>query len=77
MSDGPIYPVPESWKLSAFIDEKKYNDMYRRSIENPEEFWAEQAKKFLTWDDSWTSVCSHDFHRGEARWFLALSSMSL
>ena len=69
MSDGPIYPVPESWKLSAFIDEKKYNAMYRRSIENPEEFWAEQAKKFLTWDDSWTSVCSHDFHRGEARWF--------
>ena len=69
MSDGPTYPVPESWKLSAFIDEKKYNDMYRRSIENPEEFWAEQAKKFLTWDDSWTSVCSHDFHRGEARWF--------
>ena len=69
MSDGPIYPVPESWKLSAFIDEKKYNAMYRRSIENPEEFWAEHAKKFLTWDDSWTSVCSHDFHRGEARWF--------
>ena len=69
MSDGPIYPVPESWKLSAFVDEKKYNAMYRRSIENPEEFWAEQAKKFLSWDDSCSSVCSHDFHRGEARWF--------
>jgi acetyl-CoA synthetase len=69
MSDGPVYPVPESWAISAFIDEKKYNAMYQRSIENPEEFWAEQAEKFLTWDDSWSSVCSHDFHRGEARWF--------
>ncbi len=69
MSNGQVYPVSESWKLSAFIDEKKYNAMYRRSIENPEEFWAEQAKKFLTWDDFWSSVCSYDFHRGEARWF--------
>ena len=69
MFDGPTYPVPESWKRSAFIDKQRYDDLYRRSIEKPEEFWAEWAEKFLTWDRRWTSVCSHDFYRGEARWF--------
>src|SRR5690606_32171985 len=40
-----------------------------RSIESPDEFWAEEAEKFLTWDKRWHTVRDFDFHAGTARWF--------
>ena len=40
-----IYEVPAEWKQRAFIDEAKYRDMYERSIEDPNGFWAEEAKR--------------------------------
>jgi acetyl-CoA synthetase len=45
---------------------KKYQDMYRRSIEDPEGFWAEQAS-LLTWDQPWDKVL--DWKPPYARWF--------
>ncbi|MDO7634788.1 MAG: hypothetical protein MUQ60_02600, partial [Porticoccaceae bacterium] len=27
--------------------------MYRQSIDNPEQFWADQATQFLTWNSPW------------------------
>ena len=32
-----------------------YNQVFRRSIENPEDFWAEQAEQ-IVWDKKWTRV---------------------
>ncbi|XP_052800401.1 acyl-CoA synthetase short-chain family member 3, mitochondrial-like isoform X2 [Mya arenaria] len=34
---------------------KKYDKVFRRSIEDPEDFWAEQAEQ-LVWDKKWTKV---------------------
>jgi acetyl-CoA synthetase len=39
-----VYPVPASWKGSAWIDAKTYEEMYRRSLADPDGFWREQAK---------------------------------
>jgi acetyl-CoA synthetase len=50
-----LFPVPESFKKTAWIDEAKYREMYKRSIENPEAFWAEQAKR-LDWIKPFTKV---------------------
>jgi acetyl-CoA synthetase len=42
---GNVYPVPDSWRGKAWIDAKKYEEMYARSLEDPNGFWAEQAKR--------------------------------
>lgn len=69
MSEVHTYPVPEEFAANAHITLEKYQEMYKRSVEQPEEFWAEQAKEFLTWDKEWDSVKEFDFHKGEAKWF--------
>ena len=69
MAEFPVYPVPESWRNSAYIDRARYEAMYRRSLAEPEHFWAEQAQEFLHWDRPWASVCGGDFGAGTATWF--------
>ncbi|MDQ2694215.1 MAG: acetate--CoA ligase, partial [Pseudomonadota bacterium] len=53
----------------AWIDEAKYQSMYRRSLEDPDGFWAEQAREFLDWSSPWTKVSEHDYRKGHIRWF--------
>ena len=69
MSESPLYPVSEQWQENAWINQDRYQAMYRQSIENPEQFWAEQAAEFLTWETPWQTVCDYDFSMGEATWF--------
>jgi acetyl-CoA synthetase len=64
-----LYPVPESTATQAHIDSEQYQRLYKRSVDSPEEFWAEQAQHFLTWDRPWNQVCEFDFHEGTASWF--------
>ncbi|NOY67073.1 MAG: acetate--CoA ligase [Gammaproteobacteria bacterium] len=55
----------------AFINEKKYQDMYQRSINEPEDFWAEQANEFLTWFKPWDKTLdwSYDEKDLHIKWF--------
>ena len=69
MSESPIYPVSEQWKENAWINQDRYQTMYQQSIENPDQFWAEQAAEFLQWETPWQTVCDYDFAKGEATWF--------
>ncbi len=69
MSEFPVHPVPEAWAQNAHIDKNTYDEMYQRSIVNPEQFWAEQAESFLTWEQPWDRVRDYDFKKGEAAWF--------
>jgi acetyl-CoA synthetase len=69
MSDAQLYPVPESWAKTAWINKETYQEMYRESIDDPEKFWAKQAAEFLSWETPWKTVCDYDFAKGEAAWF--------
>ncbi|MGQ9425544.1 acetate--CoA ligase [Gilvimarinus sp. F26214L] len=70
MSDLPkLHPVPAEIAARAHINKERYEELYRYSIEAPDQFWAEQAEQFLTWDQRWDTVREFDFHKGEARWF--------
>ena len=69
MSTPHLYPVPEALAANAHINNEKYHTDYARSINEPDVFWAEKAREFLTWDKPWQSVRSFDFHKGEATWF--------
>ncbi|MDA9095513.1 acetate--CoA ligase [Porticoccaceae bacterium] len=69
MSESAVYPVPEQWKENAWINQDRYKAMYQQSIENPDQFWAEQAAEFLQWESPWHTVRDVDFSKGEATWF--------
>ena len=67
MSD--IYFVPGHVLADAHLDEATYGEMYRESVRNPVGFWAAQAQAFILWRSPWREVFSHDFAKGEVRWF--------
>ncbi|MFT7288399.1 MAG: acetyl-CoA synthetase [Halieaceae bacterium] len=68
MTDSTVYPIPAGF-ADAHINADDYASMYRRSIEDRDNFFGEMAKEFLTWDTPWNSVCSFDFKNGDASWF--------
>ena len=68
MSD--LYPVPADFAAQANVTAEQYTSMYAQSIENPEKFWAEQAKKYLTWFKPWQSVMDWNFGENPSiKWF--------
>ena len=69
MDDNRIYPVDLAIAENAHIDEIRYQEMYRRSINDPEEFWSEQAEKYLTYTKKWDQVMKYDYVTGEIAWF--------
>jgi acetyl-CoA synthetase len=69
MPEGKIYEVPSAIAKRAHIDHAKYEQMYKRSVDDPEGFWAEQAETFLDWFESWDKVLDWDFEKGHIRWF--------
>ncbi len=69
MSDNKVYPVPAEIAAKAHIDAAKYQQMYKRSVDDPEGFWAEQAETFLTWSKPWTKVTEWDYNTAHIRWF--------
>ena len=70
MSAHKIYPVRDNISNTALINKDSYLEMYEASISEPDKFWAEQAEKFLTWDASWSEICSGELSTGDAKWFL-------
>ncbi len=70
MSEIKTYKVPESIKKNAHINNEQYLEMYQKSIDHPDEFWAEQADKFLSWSRRWDKVQSCDFGDNvNIKWF--------
>ena len=62
------YPIMQS-NRKPLIDAETYHSMYQESIENPDEFWAEQAEKFISWNSKWDRVSDVDFSKGKIAWF--------
>ncbi len=65
-----LYPVPESFRKNALIDKQEYQRIYRESVENPDRFWSDIAKR-LDWFQFPTviknvSLDTSDLH---IRWF--------
>jgi acetyl-CoA synthetase len=69
MSESKIYPVPEEFAKNAHITSEMYEAMYKRSIEDPDGFWSDQANEFLDWMKPWSKVQEFDFTKGDIRWF--------
>ncbi|MFP5421506.1 MAG: acetate--CoA ligase, partial [Gammaproteobacteria bacterium] len=63
------HPVPDAVRQRAHLDNDDYLRLYQQSVEQPEIFWAEQAKAFLDWSKPWTSVQQGDLLSGSGSWF--------
>lgn len=47
---------------------EKYQEAYQKSVEQPEEFWADIASNFL-WKKKWDNVLSWNFKDPHIKWF--------
>ena len=57
-----VYPVPDRIKKMAWISGKEaYEAIYKRSIEEPEAFWAEIADEYVEWFKKWDKVEDYNF----------------
>ena len=54
MSDK-TYNVPAEWTSRAWVDNAKYLSMYKRSVEDPNQFWGEVGKR-IDWLKPYTRV---------------------
>ena len=64
------YPVAEEVASHALVDHAQYNEMYARSIKDPDGFWGEHGKR-IDWIKPYTQVmdCSYAPDDVHIRWF--------
>ena len=70
MSDDKIFKVNNELERVSKIDNKTYLDMYSRSIENPEEFWAEHGQR-IDWIKPYSQIKDVSYSENDLhiRWF--------
>ena len=69
MTEIAVHPVPGNLSESAHINNDKYLEMYQRSINDRDAFWAEQAESFLDWYGKWDKVQECDYNSASIKWF--------
>jgi acetyl-CoA synthetase len=68
LKEGRVFPPAAAFSAAAHIKSlAEYEALYRRSVEDPEGFWAEQAKT-LHWQKTWDRVL--DWQPPFAKWFV-------
>lgn len=55
-----------SYRISSF---EEYQIEYKKSVETPEQFWAEKAENFL-WRKKWDKVLEWNFTEPDVKWFI-------
>ena len=69
-AEEAVVPPPEDLARDALIGSmEQYQEMYRRSLEDAEKFWAEMAEEHLTWIEPFKRVCSGGFEDLDYKWF--------
>ncbi|MBK5409619.1 acetate--CoA ligase [Pseudomonas sp. TH34] len=69
MFDISMFPTADAVRRAAQLSQEDYQRLYRQSVEQPDTFWAEQAKRFLDWSTPWQTVQTSDIKTGAAQWF--------
>jgi acetyl-CoA synthetase len=65
-----MYAVPSEWSAKAWVDNEKYQAMYKRSVEDPAGFWGEMGKR-LDWIKPYSKVKNTSFAPGNVsiKWY--------
>ena len=65
-----IFPVPTEVASHALVDDAKYQEMYDRSVKDPDGFWGDHGKR-IDWFKPYTKVknVSYDPHNVSIKWY--------
>lgn len=64
-----VFKPSKEWSENTRISSiDQYNELYKKSIQDPDGFWAEQAER-LDWIERWETVREYDFVKGEITWY--------
>ena len=70
MAENRTFPPSKEFSAKAHIKSlEEYEKIYKRSVDDPEGFWAEMAEKQLTWYKKWDKVLEYDFEKPDIKWF--------
>jgi acetyl-CoA synthetase len=67
--DGRYYPPTKMSETTFIRSMAQYQEMYARSLKDPEGFWSEIASQFY-WKEKWTKVNEENFDLGKGKIFL-------
>lgn len=71
MAEKRAFPPAKEFSEKAHIKSmKEYEQIYKRSVEDPEGFWAEIAEKNISWFKKWDKVLEWNFERPDVKWFI-------
>ncbi len=71
MEEKRHFPPSKEFSAKAHIKSlEEYEKIYKRSVDDPEGFWAEMAEKTLVWFKKWDKVLEYNFERPEIKWFI-------
>ncbi len=70
MTETRVYPVTAAAAAGTHCNAARYQDMYTRSVEDPEAFWGEQGKR-IDWVKPYNKVKDVSFKRPDVhiRWY--------
>jgi len=70
MAENRVFAPSEEIREKAYIKSlEEYKQIYQRSIDDPEGFWAELAEQ-LDWYKKWDKVLVDDFKEAQHEWFV-------
>ena len=66
-----VFNPPEEGRENACVKSiEEYEAHYKRSMDDPEGYWAERAEELITWDKKWDKVLDADLFKPEVKWFV-------
>jgi len=69
--EGRVIQPPEWVKENAWISSmEQYQEMYDRSVNDPETFWADMANELVYWEKPWDKVVEWEFETPKIEWFI-------
>ena len=70
MTETRIFEPPAEGQATAHVKSMdEYKAIYKRSIEDPEGFWAERAEELISWNKKWDKVLDADMITPSIKWF--------
>ena len=71
MAEKRVFSPSKEFSKRAYIKSiEEYEEIYKRSIDDPEGFWSEMAEKHITWFKKWDKVLEWNFEKPDIKWFI-------
>ncbi|MFW5734652.1 MAG: acetate--CoA ligase [Oceanidesulfovibrio sp.] len=71
LKEKRVFEPPKEHSDTAYISSMdEYEAIYKRSMEDPDGFWAERSEELIHWFRKWDTVSDCDLHKPEVKWFV-------